>query len=264
MLSQYQELRHPLLENTEEFGKLIGAVRGPEAIQSLMEVAKKIEEKAFYLVVLGEFKRGKTTFINPLLGEPILPTGVVPLTWIVTMMEHGPREKAEVFFEEGGVGETSIEDPPLLVTGRGNPGNERGVERVEIFHPSAFLSNCVHLIDAPGARSVFANNTEVTYNFLPKADADLFLLTADSPISQSELAFLRDARKSIGKVFFVQNKIDRLDEAEWQESLEFSRKIIQTAPGLEKVQVYPLSAKLALEAKKKETRTNWRRTTCPN
>lgn len=249
MLDEYKELRRRLLGCVEELRDLIQANGGEKEAESLSEVKRKLEDNRFYLVVLGEFKRGKTTFINALLGEPLLPTAVIPLTSIVTMIKHGSTPKAQVFFKDGHNQEIPIDDLARFVTERENPGNELGVDRVEVSYPSQILKDGVYLIDTPGVGSVFSNNTEVTYGFMPQADAAIFLLAADPPISQSEVAFLKDVRESIGKVFFVQNKVDRLDEKERLESMEFSRGVIEKALEIRDVHIYPLSAKMALEAK---------------
>ena len=251
MLDQYKELRRNLLAGIEEFKDLAVEKGKGKLAESLAEVSQKIEENRFYLVVLGEFKRGKTTFINALLGEPLLPTAVVPLTSIVTMIKYGPKERVEVIFEDGRVEEIPMEDIHLFVTEKGNPGNEKGVRKVEVSYPSPFLQDGVYLVDTPGVGSVFSTNTEVTYGFMPKADAAVFLLASDPPISQSELAFLADVRQLIRKVFFVQNKVDRLDPQERIESMEFSKGVIEKALGMDHVGVHPLSAKLALLAKQR-------------
>lgn len=249
MLDEYKGLRKNLLLSLEGLKDFTLEKGNERTAESLGEISQKIQENRFYLVVLGEFKRGKTTFINALLGEPLLPTAVVPLTSIVTMMKYGQEERVEVIFEDGRMEKISMEDLALFVTERGNPGNEKGVKRVEVTYPSPFLQDGVYLVDTPGVGSVFANNTEVTYSFMPKADAAIFLLAADPPISQSELAFLKDVRQSIRKVFFVQNKVDRLDQQERAESMEFSRSVIEKVLGMDSVEVHPLSAKLALTAK---------------
>jgi len=95
----------------------------------------------------------------------------------------------------------------------------------------------------------------MTYNYLPKVDAALFLLAVDPPISQAEIEFLKDVQHYVEKIFFIQNKIDYLDEEERLESIAFSKQVIEEALGRDGIQIHPLSAKLALEAKKSGDRT---------
>ncbi|HDL89659.1 MAG TPA: hypothetical protein ENG14_02010, partial [Thermodesulforhabdus norvegica] len=136
---------------------------------------------------------------------------------------------------------------PEYVTEKGNPNNIKDVDFVEISYPAETLKGGVHLIDTPGVGSIFENNTQVTYEFLPKVDAALFLFTVDPPLSQSELEFLRDVRQYVHKIFFIQNKIDYLDGEELAESLSFSKKTLEEVLQDGSVSIQPLSAKLALE-----------------
>lgn len=223
---------------------------GNEALNVGLEaIRQKLTDNRFYLVVLGQFKRGKSTFINSLIGDKLLPTSIIPLTSIVTVLRFGERPKIEVLFKNGSrkeIGRNTLAD---YVTEKGNPKNAKQVERVEISYPSEYLKQGVHIIDTPGVGSIFANNTEMTYDFLPHVDAALFLLAGDPPISEAELAFLRDVRKFVDKIFFIQNKVDYLDEDEREESMAFSKQVIEEALGTDSVVIHPLSAKKALSGK---------------
>lgn len=77
---EYSQIRDNLLNTVD---RLSGAVRD-ESVKSLRGVKTKLEEEAFNLVILGQFKRGKSTFINALMGESLLPTAIIPLTSVVT------------------------------------------------------------------------------------------------------------------------------------------------------------------------------------
>src|SRR5438309_7530961 len=92
----------------------------------------KLETEQFNLVVLGQFKRGKSTLINALLGADLLPTAVVPLTSIVTIIQHGPQPRALVRFLDGRTLEGDVADLALYITERDNPANTRGVAQVEV------------------------------------------------------------------------------------------------------------------------------------
>jgi hypothetical protein len=167
----------------------------------------------------------------------------------VTVLKYGEEETVEVFFENGSRRMIPRDELVGYVTERGNPGNGKGVKQVEISFPSQYLKDGVSIIDTPGVGSTFENNTEMTYNYLPNVDAALFLLAVDPPISQSEIAFLKDVREYVEKIFFIQNKIDYLSEEEREESLSFSREAIEKALGMDGMRVYPLSARMALEGK---------------
>ncbi|SMC20598.1 Dynamin family protein [Desulfacinum hydrothermale DSM 13146] len=249
MLERFRHESENLLSALEDL-KGLAELRADQAVGDNVEaLRRKLLENKFYLVVLGQFKRGKSTFINSLLGTRLLPTAVVPLTSIVTVLSHGEDEHMEVHFENGDKRSVGREELADYVTEKGNPGNEKQVVQVRITYPSPYLKDGVHIIDTPGVGSIFSNNTQETYNFLPKVDAALFLFAADPPISQEEIDFLKDIREYVGKIFFIQNKIDHVDEADLLESMAFSKAVIQEALGNTSIEIHPLSAKLALEGK---------------
>jgi len=218
---------------------------------NLAQIVDKLRENRFNLVVLGAFKRGKSTLINALLGEPVLPTAIVPLTSVVTILTYGEQLSIEVRFHHGE--RRQISQPELLdfITEKGNPRNQKGVREVAITYPSDYLKDGVRIIDTPGVGSVYSHNTEVAYNYLPQVDAAIFVVTVDPPLSAAEQEFLKDIREYVHKLFFVLNKVDYVEEAERQEALEFTAQVLQANLAAEHVMIFPLSAKLALDAKAK-------------
>lgn len=235
-----------------DLGALLAWARqkeNPLLNQTLSELGEKLKRQRFNLVVLGEFKRGKSTFLNALLGAPILPTAVVPLTSVITHITYGERMRIEVHFQNKERREIDPSELPAYITEKENPENKKEVEEVWLFYPALLLKEGVHLIDTPGVGSVYQHNTDVAYRFLPHVDGALFLLTADPPISQSELAFLKEIRQYAGKVLFLQNKIDLLDQSDREESLQFTRRALADALGGAPARLYPISAKWALAGK---------------
>ncbi len=212
------------------------------------ELRDKIQNNVFNLVVLGQFKRGKTSLINALLGAEILPTAIVPLTSIATILKYGETLNIKVYFHDGRV--TDIEPAALsqYVTEKGNPKNEKEVQEVIIAYTSTYLKDGVRLIDTPGVGSVYEHNTDVAYQYLPKSDAALFLLSVDQPVSKAELNFLKDVKEYSHRIFFLQNKADYVGLEDLNESISFSRTIIEESMGGE-VKIFPLSAKWALQGK---------------
>lgn len=219
----------------------------PLDFSHLSVIENKIQSKQFNLVVIGQFKRGKSTLINALLGKDILPSSVLPLTSIVTIINYG-EQKAVVCFKGGLCKNIELNEISFFVTEKYNPNNKLNVEYVEIFYPADFLKNSVRIVDTPGIGSAYKHNSDVSYQFLPKADASLFVLSPDPPITQSEIEFLKDAQKYIDKFFFLLNKIDNFKPNELKEIIEFNRSIIENLVS-KKVDIIAISAKLALEAK---------------
>jgi hypothetical protein len=242
----YSQIRDNLLTTVE---RLSGAVH-EETVKSLCAVKTKLEEEAFNLVILGQFKRGKSTFINALLGESILPTAIIPLTSVVTILRYGPELKVVVEFLNDRREEVSLAQLPAYITERENPENKKGVKEVTVFYPSQYLKGGVRIIDTPGAGSIYSHNTDVAYSYLPYVDAGIFVVSADPPLSKSEHQFLKDVRGYVDKLFFILNKIDQVSEEDRLESSGFTTRILEDDLGKGKVKMYPLSARWALEGKK--------------
>lgn len=220
----------------------------PADRDSCVEARGKLEANAFNLVVVGQFKRGKTCLINALLGAEILPVSVIPLTSIVTVLMYDEKLGIKVFFNNGEDREIPLEALPDYVTESGNPRNEKEVHEVVVRYPSHYLKRGVRLVDTPGVGSVYSHNTDVAYRYLPKSDAALFLLSIDQPVSSAELDFLSDVREYADRIFFLLNKIDYLSEDEVSRSLSFSKEALERVMGPE-IRVFPVSAKLALKGK---------------
>lgn len=210
------------------------------------ELRDKIRTDTFNLVVVGQFKRGKTSLINALLENEILPVSVVPLTSIVTIMTYGEALRARVYFNDERTAEISPESIHEYVTEKGNPKNEKDVREVVLTYPSPYLKDGVRLIDTPGVGSIYQHNTDIAYRYLPKSDAALFLLSVDQPMSKSEIDFLHDVKEYSNKIMFLLNKTDYLCEKDLNESIEFSANALAETMG-SGVKLFPVSARLALE-----------------
>jgi GTPase SAR1 family protein len=208
----------------------------------------KLTGRTFNLVVAGEFKRGKTSVVNALLGADVLPTGVVPLTSIVTLLRHGAKPGAEVRFEDGHTETIALDRVGGYVTERDNPKNSKRVREVEVAFPAPWLGQRFRLIDTPGIGSAYSHNTDVTHAYLPQADAVIFVASVEQPVSQSELEFLSSIRVYAGRIFCLLNKTDYLSEAELAESVAFATAALRDALGAD-TPVFPVSARRALQAR---------------
>jgi len=214
-----------------------------------LEFKEKLEANTFNLVAVGQFKRGKTCLINALLGTDILPVSVVPLTSVVTILIYGERPAVKVFFKNGKRLDISVESLSDYVTETGNPKNEKGVSEVVLLYPSPYLKDGVRLVDTPGVGSVYLHNTDVAYRYLPKSDAALFLLSVDQPASSAEIEFLKDVRQYAGRIFFLLNKTDYLSTEEVHSALLFAKEALERIMGPDEIKIFPISAKLGLQAK---------------
>lgn len=243
-MGTYGELQEALARQLQQLTQL-PELKGPN-LQRLMD---KLRANRFNLVVLGAFKRGKSTLINALLGEAVLPTAIVPLTSVVTILGYGESLKIVVHFQNGQTREITQPELADYITEKGNPQNRKGVREVEIAYPSDYLKDGVRIIDTPGVGSVYAHNTDVAYNYLPQVDAAIFVVTVDPPLSAAEQEFLQDIREYVHKLFFVLNKIDYVETGERQEALDFTTTVLKENLAADRVMIFPISAKLAMAGK---------------
>lgn len=175
-----------LVSGFNALAALAGRAGCPEVAKKAAEAAERIEQNRLFLVVLGQFKRGKSSLINALIGDDLLPTAAVPLTSVVTKIVHGPQKQAVISFRDGSRQEVPAASLSHYITEEGNPQNEKQVEAAEVSHPSPYLAKGLVIVDTPGVGSLYRHNTEVTYSFLPNADAVIFVLSADQPLSEGE------------------------------------------------------------------------------
>ncbi len=194
---------------------------GEGARRPIVDAQDRLAAERFNLVVLGEFKRGKSSLINALLGRDVLPTGVVPLTSIVTALGGGGRDRLIVGFDDGREEEHPLSDLGDYVTEAGNPGNRRGVKaaRVELDHE--LLRGGLEVVDTPGVGSIHSHNTLAARRFLPHVDAALCVLDAGQPLSEGERSLFAEAAQRVPRLLMVVNKVDQLSAGDRDAALRF-------------------------------------------
>jgi len=203
---------------------------------------KRWEERQFQLAILGQFKRGKSTLLNALLGKTVSPVGIVPLTAIPTFIRRGSEEQIVVYFRNGSLERHSLSEIHLFVTEKENPENRRGVERVDVFVDSPFLMHGVCVIDTPGIGSVLRHNTAATLNILPHCDAALFVLSPDPPLTEVEEEFLRNVAEVIPVLMFVLTKADTVPPHELGQIKEYNQNVLKKILQVDNIRLYCVSA----------------------
>ncbi len=201
----------------------IGAV---EIADDARALASRIAEGLFYVACVGQFKRGKSTLLNAFVGQPLLPTGVIPVTAVITIVRYGPTVRALVHFADGREEAIATDALSEYIAEEKNPENRKRVNVVEVFAPADLLSSGMCLVDTPGLGSVFRQNTETTRAFFPHIDAALMVVGADPPISGEEVAVAEEIGREIRQMIFALNKADRMSEAEVAEAAEFTRRTL--------------------------------------
>ena len=178
------------------------------------------------VAVLGQFKRGKSTLLNALLAEDVLPTGRLPLTGVTTRVVFGERGLT-VHFLDGRIKRTDLADIAAYVTEDRNPANRLGVAHVDAALPVPLLRGAV-FIDTPGIGSTLTHNTRTAREASERVDLAIFVTGPEPPITNEELSFLREVRNLAERIVVVVAKIDLVhgDEAE---VLDFTRRTVEGA-----------------------------------
>lgn len=210
------------------------------------DLPERLRKGRLTMAVLGQFKRGKSTLINALLGAQVMPASVLPLTSVVTSVVYGQAPGLDVRFQDGRVEAHPVGSLPAFVTEGGNPKNAKGVAWARMEWPAPFLARPVRIVDTPGVGSVYDHNTEASEAFLSHLDAAVFVLGVDPILTETELAWLGRVKERAEAFFFVLNKTDQLSADEVEQVLRFTQERLSDLwgrPG----KLFPLSAKRALQ-----------------
>ena len=210
--------------------------------QGARELAARVSEGRFYVACVGQFKRGKSTLINALIGEPVLPTGYIPVTAVPTIVRFGERLHARVRKHDGSWNEIPVSDLSQYVTEEFNPENKKKIQGVEAFVPSPLLSSGMCFVDTPGLGSVFSGNSAATQAFVPHIDAALVVVGADPPLAGEELTLVEAVGKQVRDLILVLNKADRTTDAERAAAAGFTRQLLQKRLQREIGPVFEISA----------------------
>lgn len=245
MLDAFRERK---LEVIEALGGLC-EVAGSVGARSLAErvdtdVVKKLEADRFHLVVVGEFNHGKTTFVNALLGKSVLPVGVTPTTAVIHHLVYADDPRARAVLESGDEELLPFDEVRSFSVG----GRRRSdpVRYLEVGYPAELLRERIVLVDTPGVNDLSLTRAEITYDYIPRSDAVLFVLDAGQPVKESERQFLEKQiiGKSRDKVVFVVAKTDIWSDEERDEAVGYVRaqlgELVKDPP------VFAISAQAAL------------------
>ena len=211
------------------------------------ELATRVSEGRFYVACVGQFKRGKSTLLNALVGHEVVPTGFVPVTAVPTVIRFGDQPHARVRMRDGAWRDVAMTDLKEYVTEERNPENKRAVDGAEVFVPSPLLSSGMCFVDTPGLGSIFTGNTVTTQAFIPHIDAALVVVGADPPIAGEELALVESIGTQVQDLILIINKADRTSDPERAAAVKFTREILEKRLHRPMGEVFEVSAAERME-----------------
>lgn len=221
-LSDFQEKRKALIALAQRQQRVLQTLNMTGWQEKVQQLEVRAAADNFKILVMGEFKRGKSTFINSLLGEEILPSYATPTTAIINEVKWGEKQGAVLHFLPAKNGQTQaprnipVDQIEQYVTIK---NEEQGYgaqsvlyanpyEKVELFWPLELCRNGIEIIDSPGLNEDIERQ-KITLEYLSTIDAVIFVIACDFPVSTSEREAI-DTVKDAGHetVFFVCNRIN--------------------------------------------------------
>jgi GTPase Era involved in 16S rRNA processing len=221
----FSETFEPLLSRLQEICDqfhIVSLNRQIEACENLLQQNQLID-----VAILGQFKSGKSSFLNSLIGKPILPVGVIPVTTAITRVQYGKRERAIVRHFDGQETEMDIGAIEEFTSEAKNPTNQKNVEVVDLELPSLEKYAGLRLVDTPGLGSIFKYHIETSENWLPEVGTALLAISSDRPLAENDLQLIRDLRKHTPKIVPLLTKADLLSPEQQKEVVHFFQTALQ-------------------------------------
>jgi GTPase SAR1 family protein len=192
-------------------------------IEDLTIASRNLHQGVFRLLVLGDMKRGKSTFLNALIGENLLPSDVNPCTALLTILTYGPEKQVTVHFNNGQLPER-LDFATFKSRYTINPAEAKSLEQHQqlafpnvshavVEYPLALLQKGIEIVDSPGLNDTEARN-ELSLSYLNNCHAVLFVMRASQPCTLGERRYLETYLKDRGlSIFFLINAWDQVKES---------------------------------------------------
>jgi len=184
------------------------------------------EDPIIDVAVLGQFKAGKSSFINSLIGKAVLPVGVVPVTTAITRLRYGDAERAVVTHFDGRKTEIPLDALAEYTSEAKNPANEKNVEVIDCTLPALRRFDGLRIVDTPGLGSVFQYHKATSENWLPEVGAAMLAISADRPLSEHDLQLIRELTTHTPRIILLLTKADLLTPDQQDEVVTFFRQTL--------------------------------------
>jgi len=265
-LDHYAERKRQFFAKAEKVIKILITKKDEETIQQINDLLGDVENGKFVLTVIGEFSKGKSTFLNSLFGKRLLPSKVTPTTALLNKIIYKEQQSIivsangqehvipeETFKKLIAPREPKSDDHEAFVAYQKQIDTLNQIDQVTIGYPLPFLSNGICIYDTPGFNDLDENRSQLTNTIIPQSDAVIFMLNARRQLSQSERSFLenRVLTQDLGKLFFVINFKDQLDSEADVERVR--QEVLSHLPAkIEQPKLFFISAKYALNFRREQ------------
>jgi GTPase SAR1 family protein len=259
-----QAFRATLLGLAERQARIIDELQVTTYQELMANLRRRVTSDTFKILVLGDFRQGKSTFINALLGEQVLPSFAWPTTAIVNEVKFADQRRAVLHMlpvkgKQPRPKEIPIADLHRYVTiDDDDPDKLSAYERAEVYWPLSLCRNGVEIVDSPGLNDT-TGRTEVTVGYLTRADAVVLVLSAEKFLAHNERQFVEIYLKPLGQdnVVFVTNKINQIEPEARDEVIRRARQ--RAEPYLDRDErLFFVNAKGGLQARVANDADAWR------
>lgn len=250
-----------LIELVAQAAKLAGEASRPDLEKRLEQTRSRLLDPTIRVIVVGEFKQGKSQFVNALVNAPVCPVDDDIATSVPTAIRHGDVPSASILLtpdakdapstgaaldENTGLERRPIEIDQLAsyVSERGNPGNRHRLVSADVQLPRAVLTRGLVVVDSPGVGGLDSAHSLTTMTALPTADAMLLVTDASQELTEPEVQFLRQALRISPNVACLVTKTDLYPD--WRRVVELDRAHLDQVRA--DIPVFPLSSELRLHA----------------
>lgn len=269
----YQNMIAAVSTALSDMEKLCDQMKLEENRRDMEKLQQKLSSRTFSVGVMGEFKRGKSTVINSLLEQEIMPADILPCSATMNRVTYDLRPHVRLKLRDGSSKDIAVEELAAYVTKLTSENESRAAEVDEavVYYPCRFCRNGVDIVDTPGLNDDERMN-RISEEVIPKLDAVIMVLTPDNPFSMSEAEFVRNKlmASDLSRLIFVVNKIDMVRRAADRQRVvdgirdKICRSVMdkmaavygadspeyrEAVKKLGRIRVYPLSALDALDGK---------------
>jgi GTPase Era involved in 16S rRNA processing len=222
-MADYQNI----INEISNINHAIGAPELTKPVSTLLDNS----DKTVYIAVLGQFKSGKSSLINSIVGESILPVGVVPVTAIVTRLHYSIKPNVIIHFINGNQINTSIDELSSYVTEKCNPENIKGVAQAIVEHPAMKPFKNINFVDTPGLGSFYKHNSETTLEWMPYTGVAIISVSAERPLSEEDINLLKGIAQYCPDIALIITKTDLFGEEELSEIRSYIANSVKKAIG---------------------------------